>query len=157
MEGVSVITPQFDVGTDIDEMQQEVQRKLNNIMQDMPDEVEIPSVKKITSSDLLPVIQLTTVSNLEPGPFYDLVEDEVLTWFHKFSGVAEVGLLGGRPREIQINVRQDKLEYYDLSLQQVTRAIHQGNREFPAGKVEGRETQMTIRLAGRFDSVEQIE
>src|SRR5699024_6857998 len=40
---------------------------------------------------------------------------------------------------------------------QVTRAIHQGNREFPAGKVEGRETQMTIRLAGRFDSVEQIE
>src|SRR5690625_3426693 len=108
MEGVSVITPQFDVGTDIDEMQQEVQRKLNNIMQDMPDEVEIPSVKKITNSDLLPVIQLTTVSNLEPGPFYDLMEDEVLPRFQQISGVAEVDLVGGRPGDIQMTVREVK-------------------------------------------------
>src|SRR5699024_3876415 len=157
MEGVSVIMAQFDVGTDIDEMQQEVQRQLNNMMQDLPDEVKIPSVKKITASDLLPVIQLTTVSNLKPGSFYELVEEEVLPRFQQISGVAEVDLLGGRPREIQVNVQQDKLEYYGLSLQQVTRAIHQGNREFPAGKIETRATQMTIRFAGRFDSVGQVE
>lgn len=157
MEGVSVITAQFDVGTDIDEVQQEVQRQLNNIMQDLPEEVEMPSVMQITSSDLFPVIQMTTVSNLKPGLFYDLVEEEVLPKFQQISGVAEVDMLGGRPREIQVNVRQDKLKYYDLSLQQVTRAIHRGNREFPAGKIETRQTQMTIRFAGRFDSVEQIE
>src|SRR5699024_5317163 len=66
-------------------------------------------------------------------------------------------LQGGRPREIQVNVRQDKLGYYGLSLLQVTRAIHRGNRKFPVGKIEGRETQMTVRLSGRYNSVEQLE
>jgi len=157
MEGMSIVTAEFDAATNIDYMQQEVQRQLNNIMQDLPDEVEIPSVKKITSSALLPVIQLTTVSNLEPGPFYELVEEEVLPRFQQISGVAEVDLQGGRPREIQVNVRQDKLGYYGLSLLQVTRAIHRGNRKFPVGKIEGRETQMTVRLSGRYNSVEQLE
>src|SRR5699024_4585660 len=64
MEGMSIVTAEFDAATNIDYMQQEVQRQLNNIMQDLPDEVEIPSVKKITSSALLPVIHLSSIYKL---------------------------------------------------------------------------------------------
>ncbi len=155
-EGVSVISVEFSVGTDMDDKQQEAQRKINNILPDLPDDAESPSISKVSPSDS-PIMQLTAVSSMGTKEFYDLVDDEVLPQLQQVDGIGETQLLGGQEREIQVRVDKDKLLYYGISLGQVTEAIDNANLDFPTGKVKNKQEQMTVRLAGKFTSIEQIK
>ncbi|WP_343668458.1 efflux RND transporter permease subunit [Chitinophaga sp.] len=155
MEGNSVIQAEFTMGTDIDDKQQELQRKINNIISDLPDDVKTPSISKISPSDQ-PIMQLTAVSSMDNAKFYDIVKDEIKPQFQQIGGVGEITLIGGQEREIQINVNSDKLEYYGISIAQVIDAINKGNAEFPTGKVKTRQEQMTVRVTGKFTSVDEI-
>jgi hydrophobic/amphiphilic exporter-1 (mainly G- bacteria), HAE1 family len=155
MEGNSIIQAEFTMGTDINDKQQEVQRKLNNIMSDLPSDVKTPSISKVSPSDQ-PIMQLTATSSLSGAAFYSLMKDEIKPQLQQIPGIGEVTLIGGQEREIQVNVNREKLEYYGLSLTQVTNAINKANAEFPTGKVKSREEQMTVRVTGKFTSVAQL-
>lgn len=155
-EGVSMIVAEFKVGTDIDNMEQETQRKLNNILSDLPDDVDNPIISKVTPSDA-PIMFLTATSKLGESDFYDRMDNEVLPQLQQIDGIGEVAMLGGQEREIQVNVDKDKLDHYGLSLLQVTQAINKANADFPTGKVKTRDEQITVRLAGKFSSVADIQ
>lgn len=156
MEGISLVVAEFNAGTDINDKQQEVQRKLNNILSDLPSDVKTPTISKMTPSDQ-PIIQLTATSNLPNASFYDLVKNEIKPQLQQIKGIGEIKMVGGQEREIQVNVNKDKLEHYGLSILQVTKAINNANTEFPTGKVKTRNAQMTVRLTGKFTSVEQMK
>ncbi|PWJ59473.1 HAE1 family hydrophobic/amphiphilic exporter-1 [Dyadobacter jejuensis] len=156
MEGNSIITAEFQSGTVINEKEQEVQRKLNNIMSDLPSDVKTPNISKVTPSDA-PIMQLAVTSNLSGPNFYDMMENEILPQLQQIGGVGEITLIGGEEREIQVNVKKDKLDYYGLSILNITQAINNANIEFPAGKVKSETNgQMTVRLSGKFTSVDQL-
>ena len=156
LEGTSIITAEFVTGSNIDQKQQDVQRKINNIKGDLPTDVKASSISKVSPSDQ-PIIQLAATSNLNTASFYDLVKNEINPQIQQIPGVGEITLIGGQEREIQVNIDKDKLEFYGLSILNVTQAINNGNQEFPAGKVKSEEMgQMTVRLSGKFSSVAQL-
>lgn len=154
-EGTSVITVEFRVGSDIDDKQDEAQRKINNILSTLPEDAESPSISTIAPSDR-PILQLTIVSDMNAQESYDLVEIEVLPQIQQIPGVGEATLFGGQKREIKVNVDKDKLAFYKVSLSQITDAINHANLDFPTGKVKDRSDQITVRLGGKFTSLTQI-
>ncbi|HEU5289533.1 MAG TPA: efflux RND transporter permease subunit, partial [Cyclobacteriaceae bacterium] len=154
-EGVSVIMIEFSVGTDIESKEQEAQRKINNILNTLPEDVESPSISKVSPSDR-PIVELTIVSSVDAQASFDLVENEILPQIQQIEGIGETRMLGGQKREIQVNVDKNKLIHYGLSLSQVTDVIGNANMDFPTGKVKSREDQITVRMAGKFSSINQI-
>ncbi len=156
LEGTSIITAEFVTGSNIDQKQQDVQRKINNIKGDLPTDVKASSISKVSPSDQ-PIIQMTATSNLSTAAFYDLTKNELSPQLQQIQGVGEITLIGGQEREIQVNINKDKLDFYGMSILNVTQAINNGNQEFPAGKVKSEEMgQMTVRLSGKFSSVAQL-
>jgi len=156
LEGVSIITAEFNTGSDIDLKQQEVQRKINNIMGDLPTDVKSPGISKVSPSDQ-PVMQVMAVSNLDNAAFYDIVKNQINPLLQQVQGVGEITLIGGQEREIQVNINKEKLDYYGLSILNVTQAIANGNQELPAGKVKSEALgQMTVRLSGKYSQVSQL-
>ena len=156
LEGTSIITAEFVTGSDIDQKQQDVQRKINNIKDVLPTDVKASSISKVSPSDQ-PIMQLTATSNLNTATFYDLMKNEINPQLQQISGVGEITLIGGQEREIQVNINKNKLDFYSLSILNVTAAINNANQEFPAGKVKSEDTgQMTLRLSGKFSSVSQL-
>jgi len=156
LEGVSIITAEFNTGSNIDLKQQEVQRKINNIMGDLPTDVKSPGISKVSPSDQ-PIMQLMAVSDLDNAAFYDIIKNQINPLLQQVQGVGEITLIGGQEREIQVNINKEKLDYYGLSILNVTQAIANGNQEFPAGKVKSEALgQMTVRLSGKYSSVEQL-
>lgn len=154
-ESMSMIVAEFKFGVDIDEKQQEVQRKFNSIVGELPDDIKTPNISKIVPSDQ-PIMQLQSTSTLETAEFYDLVKNEIVPQIQQISGVGQVTLIGGQEREIQVNVDKEKLEHYNLTILQITQKVATNNLEFPTGKVQDDGDQMTVRLTGRFDSAEEI-
>lgn len=155
-EGVSMIMVEFSVGTDLEMKEQEAQRKINNILNTLPEDVESPSIARVSPSDR-PVLELTVISSMNARDVFELVEDEILPQIQQIEGIGETRLLGGQEREIQVNVDKNKLIHYGLSLSQVTNAVNSANLDFPTGKVKDRNDQITVRMAGKFSSVDQIK
>ena len=154
-ENASVLVVQFKAGTDIDMALQDAQREIDKMVSDLPDDAEQPSLSKISPSDQ-PIMQLLATSTLPNEVFYQQVEDTYLPVLQQIKGVADITMVGGDKREIRINVDDDKLNYYGLSLLQVSQAINQANLDFPTGKVKSSSENMTLRLAGKFQSLADI-
>lgn len=155
LESASLVIVQFKAGTDIDKALEDAQRDVNNMLSDLPDDAETPSLSKISPSDQ-PIMQLLGTSSLPNEVFYQQVEDKYLPVLQQIEGVAEINMTGGDQREIRVNVNNDKLKFYGLSLLQVTQAINQANLDFPTGKVKSSAENMTLRLAGKFSSLDDI-
>lgn len=155
-EGVSVIIAEFDPSVEIDDKQTEAQRSINNIMSTLPDDVKTPSISKVSPSDA-PILQFMAVSKMSDGDSYDVLKNEIVPQFQQIQGVGEIKIIGGQEREIKVNVDKDKLNFYKMSLLEVTQAIGQGNIDFPTGKVKSDNEQITVRLAGKFKNTEEIK
>lgn len=71
------------------------------------------------------------------------MKDDYLPQIQKLKGVAEITILGGEEREIQVKVDKDKLKLYKISLYQVVEAINRSGIDLPAGKFKP--TKKTVR------------
>lgn len=155
IESVSIVTIEMQQGVDEDQALQEAQRKVNAIINNLPDDAEQPSLGKFDFSDL-PIMNLGVKADLSGTDLYDLVDKTIQPQLAKIQGVAQVDILGGQPREIRINLNEDQLETYGLSILQVSQVIQSANIDFPAGKVKNGETQTLLRLAGKYKNLDEI-
>ncbi|GAB3811697.1 hypothetical protein GCM10028895_02060 [Pontibacter rugosus] len=154
-ESFSVIVVQLKQGTDVDLSLQDAQRKINAILGELPEDADPPSLGKFDFSDM-PIMQLGATAKMSPTAFYDLVENKVKPELSRVPGMAQIKVLGGQEREIKVNLNAAKLQAYGLSISQVQQKIQFSNLDFPTGKVKNEEGQTLIRLAGKYETVDQL-
>ena len=150
-ENVSVVTIQLKQKVNASDAQSEAQRKINNIKNDLPDEVDEPIISKFSSSDI-PILKLSTFGNISETQLYDLVDQTIKPILLNTSGVAQISLIGGSKREIEVRLDNDKLHAYNLSSAQIYQAISTSNLSYPAGYIENKNSRFTIRLNEQFNS-----
>lgn len=155
-EGLSVIMVQLNPGADVDFALNDAQRKVNAILSDLPDDVKAPSLNKFSLDDL-PIITMSISSDkLNSKELYDLLDKKINPIFSRVNGVAQVDLVGGQEREIQVNIDERKLQGYGISIGDVQQAILSSNLDFPTGSLKTRTSKSTIRLSGKYKSVEEM-
>ena len=155
MPNASVIIANLKYGTNVDQAMQDAQRYIDNIRKDLPADIMSPVMSKVSPNDL-PIISISATSNLSATEFYQKMQNEYLPQIQQLKGVAEITILGGEEREIQVKVNQDKLKSYKLSLSQVVEAINRSGLDLPAGKVQSAKENNSVRLIGKFATVENI-
>jgi HAE1 family hydrophobic/amphiphilic exporter-1 len=154
-ENVSVVTIQLKQKVNASDAQSEAQRKINNIKNDLPDEVDEPIISKFSSSDI-PILKLSTFGNISETQLYDLVDQTIKPILLNTSGVAQISLIGGSKREIEVRLDNDKLHAYNLSSAQIYQAISTSNLSYPAGYIENKNSRFTIRLNEQFNSIDAL-
>ena len=155
MPNASVIIANLKYGTNVDNAMQDAQRYIDNIITDLPADIQSPVMSKVSPNDL-PIISISATSNLSETAFYQKMKDDFLPQIQQLKGVAEITLLGGEEREIQVKVDQDKLKLYKISLLQVVESINRSGLDLPAGKVQSEKENNSVRLTGKFATVTDI-
>ncbi|MFT2009935.1 efflux RND transporter permease subunit [Pontibacter sp. 13R65] len=155
LESFSIITIQLNQGTNVDLALQDAQRKINTILAKLPDDAEAPTLNKYDLDDL-PIIKMGATANMSPVEFYDLIDKKIKPELSRIQGMAAIKVLGGQEREIKVNIDAKKLEAYNLSILQVQQKISNSNLDFPTGKIKQESGQTQIRLAGKFQSLDQL-
>ena len=155
MEGVSFVMIQFDYAANIDFSLQDTQRKVAEVLSKLPAGCKNPTVSKI-AIDELPVLRMGLTSSMPSKEFYQFIKDKVKPQISKIAGVGQVVLLGGNEREIKVNIDVQKVKSLGLSILQVTQAIKSSNLDFPTGKIKDSDGQFIVRIAGKFDSIEDL-
>ena len=154
-ESLSIVTVTLNTGADADYALNDAQRKVNAILKDLPNDVDPPSLQKVSLDDL-PIMTLSASSGMEASAFYDLMDKRIGPAISRAPGVAQVILIGGQEREIQVNLDAERLEGYKLSVAQVQQSILSSNLDFPTGSVQTREQDILIRLTGKYRNVQEL-
>lgn len=156
LDNASVMLLEFKASADIDKSLEDAQRKVNNMLNSLPEGAQTPVIAKI-EPNASPVLQVSAIAkNMPERDFMELMDDQILPQIKQTKGVAEVIVIGGERREFRVNVDKDKMKLYGLSLAQINQAVASSNVEFPTGKLKDNSEQMTVRLAGKFKSVDDL-
>jgi len=155
MESFSTVIVELKYGADVDKAVQDAQRKIDGIIGTLPEDINEPTIGKF-SFDEMPIMRLGATSTMEDVKFtkifYDLMQPELA----RIEGVAQVKIIGGADREININVDGNKLKYYNLSILQISQAIGQSNLNFPTGSIKDKDQDILVRLSGKIQGLEQL-
>ena len=155
-ESLSVIMVQLNTGADVNYALNDAQRKVNAILADLPDDADPPSLQKFSLDDL-PIMTLSISSNkLNNKDLYDLLDKKIEPIFSRVNGVAQVDLVGGQEREIQVSLDEKKMQGYGLAIADVQQAILSSNLDFPTGALKTRTSRSTIRLSGKYRNVQEM-
>lgn len=96
------------------------------------------------------------------APGMDLGEQRaVQDWYVKFAlqnvpGVSEIASFGGFQKQYQITIDPNKLNYYNVSVQEVMRAVNANNNEAGGRKFEMSDIGYIIKTTGYLKSIEEI-
>jgi len=156
LPNASVIIANLNYGTDLDKTMQDAQRYIDNIRKDLPAEILSPVMSKVSPNDL-PIMSISATSNLPATVFYQKMKDEYLPQIQQLKGVAEITMLGGEEREIQVKINQEKLKLYGIALSQVVESINRSGLDLPAGKVQTDKESNSVRLAGKFTTIADVQ
>jgi HAE1 family hydrophobic/amphiphilic exporter-1 len=154
-EGVSVVIAQFLFSADVDQVVNDVQRAVDAARYKLPDDCKQPQVAK-SDMNAFPILRVSVTGQYEPRELYQLVKDRIKPKLEQVDGVSSVTIVGGQEREIRVEVDNQKLNAYGISILQVSQALLMENLDFPTGKVDEALHQYIVRIAGKFRSLDDI-
>ena len=155
-EGVSQVIIQFILEKNVDVASQEVQQKVSAVLAELPRGLDPPVVQKL-EPDAQPVLFIALRA---PGKTVrevtDVADRVVRRRLESVNGVGKAALLGGRKRQIDVQVDPLKLKALGLSPLEVAAAINAQNTTLPGGRVDTSRDYYTLRVNGRVESVEAL-
>ena len=158
IEGTSIVVAEFTLETDVKYAEQQVRDKVASTKVKLPDDVKESTIRLIDPSDQ-PILMLTLSANLPMSQHFDLADQVVKPRLEQVNQVGLVEIMGGRKREIHIDLDREKIARANLSVTKIANRIAMTGQNIPAGSVP-RETSgkdMVFRTMGEFESVPAIQ
>ena len=154
-EGLSQVLIEFTLETPPDQATQNVRDKLSAIRGDLPQQIQEPVISKFDLNSQ-PIVSLAVSGRMPLREMTTLVEDVVKPRLEKIDGVGQITTYGEETREIQINLDKDKLAAYGITTTAVLNNLESQNMDVPAGQLSSGRNEVTVRTAGKIDTVEQF-
>lgn len=156
-EGEAEINVEFNFGVNPAEAAQEVRDKISAIRGELPDTVKEPVISRF-DMNAQPVVSVAITSDRASMREISIFVDDVLKpRLQKINGVGQVTISGRQEREIQLLLDQEKLNIFGLSVAEVGQQLKQVNQDVPAGKLNNKRQELSVRTAGNFPTVQQFD
>jgi HAE1 family hydrophobic/amphiphilic exporter-1 len=154
-EGSGNIIITFVLDRDIGEASEDVREKVSQAMRKLPPNVLPPTVAK-QDPDSDPVITMAVSGNRPVRELTEIADKQIRRAIETVDGVGGVDIAGGRYRQINLYMDLDKLNAYNLSAQDVERAVQTENVETPGGRVVRGPNELGVRTLGRVERVQEF-
>ncbi len=148
-EQVSVITVEFNLNADLEAAANDVRDKVSKSRQQLPTDIEPTIVEKSGPPEFL--VFLTVKSNTKSlEDITDFVNINIKERLQSIPGVRIVDSYAGRKRAMRLRMDPVKLASYGLTPSDIQSALQRENVDLPSGRIEGQNTEVTLRTQGRL-------
>ncbi|MFC1728822.1 efflux RND transporter permease subunit [candidate division KSB1 bacterium] len=155
VEGVSIVAIEFEIGVDVDIAGLDVKDKIEIVKPRLPLDAEDPSILKFDMG-AESVMNLAVSGERPLDEIFEITEDVIKPELMKIQGLASIDIIGGKKREIKINLRREMMRSQDVSIMDVVMALATENLNIPSGRIKEKRKEYNIRVNGEFDSVDEI-
>ncbi len=154
-EGFSLVIAEFALESNIDYVEQQVRAKVTNSIRLLPDDVDMPITRKVSPSDA-PILGIALQAEMSDAEIYDLAKERIAPLFEQVDQVGQVDIVGGRKREIHVQLDHRKLIAADIPARSVVAALATNGRNVPIGKTTAGGVEQSYRTLAEFKSLEEI-
>lgn len=155
-DGRSTLVVEFDLSIDLEAAANDVRDKVSAARRNLPPDVDPPIVSK-SDADAGPIVFLNVKSDsrslLELSDMADKTFKERL---QTIPGVSEVRIWGEQMYSMRLWLDPDKMAAYGLTPVDVQQALAMQNIELPSGRIEGKNTELSVRTMGRLRTPEEF-
>lgn len=155
-EGSSMILVEFSYGTDMAEAANSIRDNLEFIKGFLPSAADSPMIFKFDPS-MIPIMGLTVTGNRTPEELRQIAEDIVQSKIEQIEGVALTSVSGGRERIIRVEIPQNRLEAYGLTLTQISGMLRGQNVQITAGNIIEGNINYLVTTSGEYERIEEIK
>lgn len=149
-DGRSTITVEFELGVDMEAAANDVRDRVSRAVRNIPPDTDPPIVTK-SDADAGPIYVITLQSNARDLMELSAIANDVFKErLQTIPGVSEIRIWGEKKYSIKLLLDPQKLSSYRLTPTDVKNALLRENIELPAGRIEGYNTELTIRTKGRL-------
>nr|WP_233171839.1 efflux RND transporter permease subunit [Dyella sp. ASV21] len=144
-DGSTSVRMLFNFGNNTDKLARDVQAAINAAMVDLPTNMPAPPRYYKFNTANIPVLLLSLTSHsLPPDKLYDLADTLINPAIAQIPGVAQVRVIGGRPRAVRVELNTQALAAKSLTANDVANALRAANVTSPQGALSDGRTQMTV-------------
>jgi HAE1 family hydrophobic/amphiphilic exporter-1 len=148
-EGHSLVIITFELSKNGDVAAQEVQNKVNLIINDLPQTAKVPVVQKF-DPDAVPILRVAVSAPRSLRDVTLIADKQIKQKLENVKGVGQVTIVGGARREVHVMVDPDRLRSYNLTVTDVFNALRAQNLELPGGNLNAGAKEFTIRTTGKI-------
>ncbi|MDL5245736.1 efflux RND transporter permease subunit [Leptospira weilii] len=155
-DGSATITVELELSRNVDVAVQEIQTKLAQVSNKLPEELD-PAVITKSNPDDVPIIwvSVTAVDRTEKEKML-FVKDFLKDKFQEISGVGEIILGGYVDRTINVYLDPLKLSRNEIAVDDIVNTLKEQNLEVPSGRLENRTNEISLRAVGEVPTAEQF-
>ncbi len=157
-QGSGSIAVEFELNRDIDESMQEIQNKINQVKNVLPNNLNPPTLRKSNPEDQ-PILWLALTSDNPDERPIDLMMYARNTLYDQFTvldGVGNVALAGYVDPALRLWVDLDKMDQRQLTSDDLLNSISTGHQELPSGRLENSTTEYNVRVMGEATTPEEF-
>ena len=155
-EGVSIITIEFEWGTNMDFALVHTREKLDSARYSLPQNAGRPRIIQYDPQSR-PITLIAVGGSLDIREMDSFSREMIKPRLEQIQGVASAEIIGGIEREIQIDVDPQLLTLYNLSIDEISRKIDAFNKGFQGGRVKKGRFEYSLRVSGEFNGIEEIK
>lgn len=154
-ESSSMVTLEFNYGTDIESAVNDIRDKLGRVTRNLPDNAGSPTIFRM-SGDSMPIMRIAVRGNRSVDDIKQIAEDSIVDILEQADGVAEASVNGGKKKCVRVELEQNRLAAYGFTVTQVSAALAKQNLELGGGKLNEGRKDYVVRTTGEFTSIEDI-
>ena len=154
-ENISIVTLEFEYGTDIDVATANIRDKLDIATNILPDEVNKPIIFKFSTEEM-PIMLMAIKANESWSGLAKIIDERVTTPLARVKGVGTVSVSGIPERQIQIYCDPYKLEAYGMTIEQISQIIATENTSVPGGQMDVGSNTYSLRVDQEFGGADEM-
>jgi CzcA family heavy metal efflux pump len=156
IQGLSVVDAVFKEGTDIHLARQMLSERLAQLSGELPGGVAAPMMEPLTSSTMDLLKFGLTSDQISPMALRTFADWTVRPRLLSVPGVAATKVFGGELRQLQVQVRPDRLLAFDVSVQEVAAAAGAATGVRGAGFVETAAQRLVLQTEGQLLTADEL-
>ena len=156
-DGRSKVTIEFIAEKNINEAANDVRDAVSRILENLPKDSESPEISKIDSDGNAVMWLNLTSDDITQLELTDYAERYLVDRLSVIPGVAKVRISGGKKKSLRVWLNPDLLSKYKISVLDIEKKINEGNIEIPAGRLESKFRDFTVKLDSDYKTVEDFQ
>ena len=155
-DNLSMVVLELEWGSNMDEAVNDVRSFVDMTKNNLPDNCGTPMIFKLSTSSM-PVAQYSITADETYAGLDKILNDEVIPQLNQVDGIGNISLSGAPDRYVYVNIDQEKLDAYGLTLEQVGQVVSANNINLSSGTVKMPQEQYQMQVRSEYIESSEIE
>jgi HAE1 family hydrophobic/amphiphilic exporter-1 len=156
-DGQVVLVLEFNDGIDPTQAEQDVRGKVNSIRNSLPRDIREPVYLRFDPNQAAIIsVAISPKTTTDPLVLRDIIDNEIVPRLQSAAGVGSVTVQGGLTRQINVNMKLDKLQAYGLIPAQLIGALQSANANLGLGSITAGSQDISLRAPSMLNGIADI-